>query len=221
MVRNGSIPKVKESRTKRRSDVLGLPRQPMIDWGSYDFHPVVHLPDEYEVRDFTTGDYSPSKLEYDIGRYDELRPGMYATELFAGARFLHVGIDIGAPVGTPCMAFANGEISHFGYNPADGDYGNVVITKHRLDGATIWALYGHLDAASIIGKSVGQRVTAGQVICHMGPREENGGWDPHLHFQLSYTEPETHDLPGVVDPKDREDALAKYPDPRLVLGPIY
>ena len=144
----------------------------MIDWGSYDFHPVVHLPDEYEVRDFTTGDYSPSKSEYDIGRYDELRPGMYATELFAGARFLHVGIDIGAPVGTPCMAFANGEISHFGYNPADGDYGNVVITKHRLDGTTIWALYGHLDAASIIGKSVGQRVTAGEVICHMGPREE-------------------------------------------------
>jgi murein DD-endopeptidase MepM/ murein hydrolase activator NlpD len=110
---------------------------------------------------------------------------------------------------------------YFGYNPADGDYGNVVITKHRLDGATIWALYGHLDAASIIGKSVGQRVTAGEVICHMGPREENRGWDPHLHFQLSYTEPETHDLPGVVDPKDREDALAKYPDPRLVLGPIY
>jgi murein DD-endopeptidase MepM/ murein hydrolase activator NlpD len=146
---------------------------------------------------------------------------MYSTDLFAGSRFLHVGIDIGAPVGTPCMAFANGEISHFGYNPADGDYGNVVITKHLLDGLPLWALYGHLDAASIAGKQVGQPVSAGEVICWMGDKHENGGWEPHLHFQLSLVEPETHDLPGVVAPEDREQALLDYPDPRLVLGPLY
>ncbi len=29
------------------------------------------------------------------------------------------------------------------------------------------------------------------------------------------------DMPGVVDPKYREQALEEYPDPRLVLGPIY
>ena len=51
-------------------------------------------------------------------------------------------------MGTACMAFTNGEISHFGYNAADGDYGHVVITKHILDGTAIWALYGHLDSAS-------------------------------------------------------------------------
>ncbi len=33
--------------------------------------------------------------------------------------------------------------------------------------------------------------------------------------------PETHDMPGVVSPEDREQALRDYPDPRLVLGPIY
>ena len=193
----------------------------MLNWRKGRYHPVVHLPDEYEVRDFTTGNYSPSKFDYDIGRYDELRPGMYNTDLFDGARFLHIGIDIGAPVGTPCMAFADGEISHFGYNPADGDYGYVVITKHILDSTTIWALYGHLDAASVRGKSVGQKVSLGEVICWMGDRHENGGWEPHLHFQLSYEEPETHDMPGVVAPADREKSLAIYPDPRLVLGPIY
>ena len=85
----------------------------MIDWRTEDYHPVVHLPDEYEVRDFTNGEYSPSEYEFDIGRYDELRPGMYSTELFSDGRFLHVGIDIGAPGGTPCMAFDYGEISHF------------------------------------------------------------------------------------------------------------
>tara|TARA_X000000368_G_scaffold125362_1_gene98399 strand:+ start:1890 stop:2471 length:582 start_codon:yes stop_codon:yes gene_type:complete len=193
----------------------------MVEWRTGDYHPVVDLPDEYEVRDFTTGKYTPSNFEYDIGRYDELRPGMYNTELFSDERSLHIGIDIGAPVGTPCMAFDDGEISHFGYNPADGDYGYVVITKHIVDGAQIWALYGHLDSGSIRDKKVGQKISKGEVICWMGDKDENGGWDPHLHFQLSYIEPETHDMPGVVRPEDRTQALKDYPDPRLVLGPIY
>ena len=55
----------------------------------------------------------------------------------------------------------------------------------------------------------------------MGAHDENGGWEPHLHFQLSYQEPETHDMPGVVAPSDRDEALQIYPDPRLVLGALY
>ena len=193
----------------------------MIKWQTGRYHPVVNLPNEYEVRDFTGGEYTPSRFEYDIGRYDELRPGMYSTELFSDGRFLHIGIDIGAPVGTPCMAFDQGVISHFGYNPADGDYGYVIITKHLVDNKTIWALYGHLSAESIKGKKIGQNISRGEVICWMGDKHENGGWESHLHFQLSINEPETHDMPGVVDPKNRDEALRNYPDPRLVLGPIY
>ena len=193
----------------------------MIKWQTGRYHPVVDLPNEYEVRDFTGGNYTPSRFEYDIGRYDELRPGMYSTDLFSDGRFLHIGIDIGAPVGTPCMAFDQGEISHFGYNPADGDYGYVVITKHLVGDKPIWALYGHLSAESIKGKKIGQKISRGEVICWMGDKHENGGWESHLHFQLSINEPETHDMPGVVDPKKRDEALENYPDPRLVLGPIY
>ena len=193
----------------------------MIDWRTEDYHPVVYLPDEYEVRDFTNGEYSPSEYEFDIGRYDELRPGMYSTELFSDGRFLHVGIDIGAPVGTPCMAFDDGEISHFGYNPDDGDYGYVVITKHIIGGRSVWALYGHLNSKSIENKEIGQKISKGEVICWMGDKHENGGWESHLHFQLSLKKPETHDMPGVVSPDNRDQALEDYPDPRLVLGPIY
>ena len=64
-------------------------------------------------------------------------------------------------------------------------------------------------------------VNRGEIVGWIGGKEENGGWEPHLHFQLSWSDPMTHDMPGVVDPKDRSDALAKYPDPRIVLGPIY
>ena len=46
---------------------------------------MVELPEEYWVYDFTKG-YPKWDCPYDyqIGRYDETRPGMYATELFEG-----------------------------------------------------------------------------------------------------------------------------------------
>ena len=193
----------------------------MIGWSTQDYHPVVHLPEEYTILNLSGGTWTPPETEYSVGKYDEVRPNLYNTNLFGGTRNIHMGIDIGGPVGTPCMAFMEGEISHCGYNPEPGDYGNVVITKHDIGGTAIWALYGHMDAGSVEGKSVGQKVSAGEVIAWFGAHHENGGWEPHLHFQLSLVEPETHDLPGVVASEDREQALLDYPDPRLVLGPLY
>ena len=129
--------------------------------------------------------------------------------------------EVGAPINTPCMSFDQGEIAYFGYNPSEGDYGHVVVTKHELQGKPLWALYGHLSSRSILGKRKGQKIDRGEIVGWIGGKEENGGWEPHLHFQLSWSDPMTHDMPGVVDPKDRSDALARYPDPRIVLGPIY
>ena len=53
-------------------------------------------------------------------------------------RDIHVGIDINGPIGTPCMAFEDGIVSHFGYNPEPGDYGFVIITKHDISGINIF-----------------------------------------------------------------------------------
>ena len=88
----------------------------MIDWNSESYHPVVNLPEKYKVLDLTKGLWDSGESEYSIGRYNEFRPNVYTTELFAGVRNLHVGIDIGGPVGTPCMAFMEGKIFYFGYN---------------------------------------------------------------------------------------------------------
>lgn len=193
-----------------------------IDFSRFRFHPVIALPENYDVYDHTKG-YDPARLRsaYGVGRYDEKRPGMYATELFGGVRDIHVGIDLAAPVGEPVRMFYDGEIHKLGYNPAPGDYGYVIVTRHLLDGVELYALFGHLGRRSIEGRREGDRVRAGEVIGWVGPKEENGGWNPHLHFQLSYERPETHDLPGVVSEADRARALETYPDPRLVLGPLY
>jgi murein DD-endopeptidase MepM/ murein hydrolase activator NlpD len=146
---------------------------------------------------------------------------MYNAALFEGERNIHMGIDIGAPVGTPVHAFYAGEIFLSGNNPAEGDYGYTLITKHVFGSVELFALFGHLNANSIAGKIPGQTFSAGEVLAWVGDRHENGGWNPHLHFQLSYLRPEKCDLPGVVSEKDRAQALLDFPDPRLVLGPLY
>ena len=197
----------------------------MTDFSLFKFHPVIRLPEDYEVYDFTKG-YDPSRQlssAFGIGRYDEDRRGMYNAELFktGEARTIHMGIDIGAPVGTNVHAFFAGEFFLFAYNDAEGDYGYTLITKHDLGGKALFALHGHLSKSSVEGKVRGTRFEAGDVIARVGDRHENGGWNPHLHFQLSLREPTVCDLPGVVSPAQRAEALEVYPDPRLVLGPLY
>ncbi len=194
-----------------------------LDVSGCVFAPVIDLPVGYEVYDFTAG-YDPERAmrsEYGVGRYDEKRRGMYTTALFAGTRDVHVGVDIAAPVGEGVHAFWDGVVHRFGDNPAPGDYGFTLVTQHEINGRTVWALHGHLSARSVEGRYEGQPVARGEVIAWVGDRHENGGWNPHLHFQLSLVRPEVHDLPGAVSDADRAHALTIYPDPRLVLGPLY
>jgi murein DD-endopeptidase MepM/ murein hydrolase activator NlpD len=198
----------------------------MIDFARFHFHSVIALPREYEVYDFTRG-YDPNRdlqHAFGIGRYDEDRRGMYDAALFQNGeapRTIHMGIDIGAPVGTPVHAFYDGEIFLLAYNGAEGDYGHTVITRHVLGGEELFALHGHLSERSTRERAVGARFQAGDVIAWVGDRHENGGWNPHLHFQLCVERPEVCDMPGVVSPAQRAEALKRYPDPRLVLGKLY
>jgi murein DD-endopeptidase MepM/ murein hydrolase activator NlpD len=200
--------------------------------GTARFASVLELPPGAPVFDLSRG-FAPPEVEtarYGIGKYDEHRPGLYTSKLFIkDDRTVHMGIDLFAPVGTPVHAFADGEIHLVGYNSEPLDYGCTVVTRHRLgreeagndEGFTLYALHGHLNRASLEGKREGQPIRRGEIIAWVGPKEENGGWLPHLHFQLSFARPDRPDMPGVVTLRDRALARLKYPDPRLVLGPIY
>lgn len=197
----------------------------MIDFRPYSFHPVIKMPETYEVYDFTQG-YDPSRsltAPFGIGRYNEKRKGMYTTPLFNSGelRNIHMGIDIAAPVGTPVHAFHDGEIFLYGYNGADGDYGYTLITHHTFPEQDLFVLHGHLSKKSIKEKMTGQKFARGEILAWVGDRPENGGWNPHLHFQLSLVKPEICDMPGAVSEEKYAEALKIYPDPRLVLGPLY
>jgi len=168
--------------------------------------------------------------QFDVGRYDEDRRMMYTSSLFLDEgntnkkdrRTVHLGLDIGAPVGTSVYAPTDGIVHSVGYNAEIGDYGHVIVIEHSIGSAKVYALYGHLGAKSIQGKYPGQTIRKGQVIGYVGNVAENGGWTgTHLHFQLALNAPKTHDMPGVVALKDREEALLEYLDPRYVLGQLY
>jgi len=188
------------------------------------FAPVMHLPEEVEVYDFTRG-YDPSRTlqtPYGVGRYNEHRPGMYLGEQFVeGERNIHVGIDLAAPVGEPIYAFYGGTIFALGDNDRPYDYGPTLITRHEWLGQKVYALHGHLSRTCLERWAVGDGVEQGQVLGAVGSQEENGGWNPHLHFQLSLIEPTNCDLPGAVSQAHRAWALQVFPDPRLVLGPLH
>lgn len=190
------------------------------------FHPVIQMPPDSEIFDFTRS-YDKDRLRglYGIGRYDEKRSGMYTSKLFTGdpkaVRDVHVGIDLAAPIGTSVHAFDDGEVHLTGINDAVGDYGGTVVTKHLFDGRDLYVLHGHLSHDSILLHEPGEKLSRGDIIGWIGDENENGGWNPHLHFQLSWLKPELCDLPGTVSDQDRDQALKDYPDPRLVLGPLY
>ena len=191
-----------------------------IDFGAEDWHPTIDLPEFYDVLDLSGSTENVRMSEFSIGKYDEIR-NIYTTELFAGGRTLHIGLDIGGPVGTPVMSVADGIIAFSGYNAAEGDYGHTVIVHHTIQEQNLWILYGHLSAASTANCIAGNPVSKGEVIAWLGDEDENGGWPPHVHIQLTFVEPTEPDLEGVVAPHNRDEALQRYPDPRNLLGRLY
>lgn len=91
-----------------------------------------------------------------------------------GASTNHQGIDIGAPYGSDILAAASGTVIYSGYSAASG---NHVIIDH---GGEICTVYMHASALNV---SVGDTVSAGQVIAKVGSTGISTG--NHLHFGVT------------------------------------
>ncbi|MBL0389220.1 peptidoglycan DD-metalloendopeptidase family protein [Tumebacillus sp. ITR2] len=93
----------------------------------------------------------------------------------SGGEF-HKGIDIGAPVGTPITAVADGTVWQAG--TASG-FGHWIVILHDNG---VMSVYGHMFSSGVY-VSAGQRVQQGQVIGATGNDGESTG--PHLHFAIA------------------------------------
>ncbi len=157
-----------------------------------------------------------------VGGYLETRTVYRDTELFRGDedRCVHIGVDVFMPAGTPIYAPLAGEVHSFANRQVSGDYGPVIILRHRLADFEFHSLYGHLALASLEGLYDGKPVAIGEKIAEIGARPVNGNWTPHLHFQLIQDMQDYHgDYPGVVRPADLDFFKRNCPDPSaLIVG---
>lgn len=88
----------------------------------------------------------------------------------------HNAIDIGAPIGTPVYASADGRVILARYSGWNGGYGNYFIIAHSNGTQTV---YAHCTKIYV---SVGQRVEKGEVVGTVGSTGRSTG--SHLHFEV-------------------------------------
>ncbi len=157
-----------------------------------------------------------------IGRYNEARL-LYTSDVFKSndgeRRTIHIGIDLFMAARSPVFAPLDGAIHSFANNVAPLDYGPAIIVQHQADDVTFFTLYGHLSEDSLEGLHPGKVVKRGDQIATIGSPPTNGGWPPHLHFQIiSDMLGMQGDFPGVAPASQREVWLSICPNPNLILG---
>jgi peptidoglycan LD-endopeptidase LytH len=161
---------------------------------------------------FAAGGYGENRGLYRLSRHFDGGGGG------AGARTLHLGIDLWLEAGTAVHAVLPGVVHSTADNARFGDYGPTLILEHRVDGAVFHTLYGHLARRSLEQTRPGQVVAAGACLGWLGEPTENLGWPPHLHFQIiEDLEGQQGDYPGVCRPEEAARYLANCPDPNHLL----
>jgi len=161
-----------------------------------------------------------------VGRYNEARL-LYSSPLFGAdaspleeRRTIHLGLDLFAEPGTAIHAPLDGVVHTLANNVAPLDYGPLVILQHDVgDAGQFFTLYGHLDKESLARLKIGQRVARGDEFARIGTSKENGGWPPHLHFQviLDLLDLDAN-FPGVAYASQRAVWTSLSPEPNLLIG---
>ncbi len=161
-----------------------------------------------------------------LGRYGEPR-GVYTDAAFRAAayrgsarRTVHLGVDIFMAAGTPVRAPLDGVVEVIEHREGHLDYGGMVVLRHVTpEGDEFVTLYGHLSPGSIRHLSPGQSILRGTAFASLGSPDENGGWQPHLHFQLAVApDAMPANWPGVADPDDLDLWQALCPNPAALLN---
>lgn len=157
-----------------------------------------------------------------FGGYNEVR-NLYKSSLLFNddekeERNIHIGMDLWIKAGTPVFAALDGIVHSFDFNAGKGNYGPTIILEHAFENHVFYTLYGHLSMESITEIEIGTVFKKGQQIATLGNYSVNGGYAPHLHFQIiKKIEDYFGDYPGVCSKNDLDYYLENCPDPNLLL----
>ena len=161
-----------------------------------------------------------AKVAY--GGYNELRNLYSNKSLFNNEqddeRNIHIGMDLWIKAETPILAAIDGTVHGFDFNAGKGNYGPTIILKHCVENETFYTLYGHLSMESIENLEIGTVFKKGQKMATLGDASVNGGYAPHLHFQIIKDIKNClGDYPGVCSKNDLDYYLENCPNPNSLL----
>ncbi|HMQ07722.1 MAG TPA: aminotransferase class III-fold pyridoxal phosphate-dependent enzyme [Saprospiraceae bacterium] len=192
------------------SQLLGLP----VEYN--DPVKLQHLIDEFLVKngaDLAYGGYFENRAFYVTDEYK--RDGIGGCKY----RTIHLGEDYWLPSGTPVKAPLDGKVFSIWNNAYYKDYGPTIIMEHCTStGVIFYSLYGHLDVECMQRLQPGDMIKKGDVLAWIGIPEENGGWAPHLHFQIILSLFGNSDnYPGVSLPEVMDVWKWICPDPKSLV----
>ncbi|GLS33580.1 Ser/Thr protein kinase RdoA involved in Cpx stress response, MazF antagonist [Mesorhizobium albiziae] len=160
-----------------------------------------------------------------IGPWGEERT-VYTSDIFwsrfvEGARRVHhLGLDLFMPAGTKLYTPLDATVKSVEIEEDPLGYGCLVALDHAPEGCPPFVtLWGHLAHEAAARLKPGERLAAGALVGEMGVPAENGGWAPHLHFQIS-ADPQlaARDILGVGEARYLDVWRALFPDAADLAG---
>jgi 4-aminobutyrate aminotransferase-like enzyme/Ser/Thr protein kinase RdoA (MazF antagonist) len=135
-------------------------------------------------------------------------------------RTVHLAVDVFMAAGTKIHAPMKSIVEFTDDRKGHLDYGGMVILRHETPaGDKFFTLYGHLDPGSFQKLEIGQSLKKGEPFAALGSSDQNGGWAPHIHFQLAYsTDGMGDDWAGVADPDELYLWCKLCPNPAAMLN---
>lgn len=182
----------------------------------------INLSDSEVFETFIENHLQKNNAKVAFGGYIEER-NLYKSSLLFNAneieeRNIHIGLDLWIKAVTPILAALDGTVYGFDFNAGKGNYGPTIILEHHIENQYFYTLYGHLSIESIENIEIGTTFKKGQKIATLGDAFVNGGYSPHLHFQIiKEIKDFLGDYPGVCSKKDLDYFLKNCPDPNLLL----
>lgn len=126
-----------------------------------------------------------SEHSWGVAAYLENRAELLTDcpQMVAEQRFIHLGLDIIVPLGTPLHAPLNSTVAESGYESGEGNYGGFALLRHDSPHfQSFYSFYGHLRRSRL--PEIDQNFAAGEPFAEIGDFNENGNWFHHTHLQV-------------------------------------
>ncbi|SDR12597.1 aminotransferase class III-fold pyridoxal phosphate-dependent enzyme [Pseudovibrio sp. Tun.PSC04-5.I4] len=144
-----------------------------------------------EAQDWWEDYCDAHSVELGIGPWGENR-SVYSSDFFQ-SRFIegerrrnHLGFDLFLPAGSRVHAPMESRVRSVVIETDLLGYGCMIALEHKTDcGQPFVSLWGHMAHEAASRLKTGDVLHAGDTVGYLGADDENGGWAPHLHLQLS------------------------------------